>query len=182
MNPYRDHIETYAGHAVNPLDPDPATIDTVDIVHALSRICRFTGHTRHYYSVAAHSLTVASLVEPEHRLWALLHDASEAYLCDLARPLKRVMPDYARAEERLLRVIVEKFGLGWPMPEAVRQADDLALVAEAREFMPCNEPPWDFSKLPVPPEGIELHQGPVEVIEVMYGLALRWELDRREEA
>lgn len=131
-------IRTFSGRAFSPLDPDPSDIDILDIAHALSLNCRFTGHTRFHYSVAQHSVLVASLVEDELRLTALLHDASEAYLSDIARPIKQqpAFGDvYKEFEGRLERAIAERFALTYPWPKAVKNADEIALVTEARDLM-----------------------------------------------
>ena len=138
-------IETFHGRRVDPVAPDPSQIAIDDIAHALARQCRFTGHVRDFLSVAQHSVHVSELVPPEHALAALLHDASEAYLSDLARPVK-VQPAFKRvyglAEERLMRTIAGVFGLAWPFPDAVKLADDAVLRAEARDLLPHSGGWW----------------------------------------
>lgn len=131
-----DWIQTYSGLKVFPLDPKPNQICIEDIAHALSNICRFTGHTRDFYSVAQHSVMVASNVSNASCFWGVLHDASEAYLCDIARPVK-IQPElkaYREAEDRLMAVICKKFGLPREMPDEVRLADRRALRTEARDL------------------------------------------------
>ena len=133
------HIMTYTGKLIEPLNPDPALIVIEDIAHALSQVCRFTGHTRHFLSVAQHSVLASRIVPPELALTALLHDASEAYLSDIARPIKQ-QPEfgtvYKAAETRLMYVIAERFGFAWPMPDAVHVADEILLRSEQRDLMP----------------------------------------------
>src|SRR4051794_27255584 len=90
----RPHIPTASGARFDPFAPDAASIEIRDIAHALGNLCRFGGHCRVFYSVAQHSCLVADLVERrgagvECVHWALLHDASEAYLGDLPHPVKR---------------------------------------------------------------------------------------------
>lgn len=130
-------ITTFTGRVFRPLDPDPAKINIVDIAHALSNQCRFTGHVRQFYSVAEHSVRVAEIsVDP---LWGLLHDASEAYISDLASPLKMMSElgdPYREVEERLMKVIADRFDLVYPMPRAVKRADRRLLAAEQRDLMP----------------------------------------------
>src|SRR4051812_33702567 len=108
-------IQTYSRRLVNPLTMSVAEVASEDIGHALSNLCRFTGHTARFYSVAEHSLhvwaAVLNLFKGTKRdgLYALLHDASEAYLVDIPRPLKQ-LPEFAwyrGAEERLKRLIYE---------------------------------------------------------------------------
>src|SRR5690348_18006267 len=105
-------IHTFTGRTFCPLDPKPEDIDIQDIAHALSCQCRFTGHSRKFYSVAEHCVRVSLLVSPDLQLAALLHDASEAYLSDVARPIKRLpaMAEYRRTEEALQRQIYLCFG------------------------------------------------------------------------
>ena len=84
-----DWIQTMSGVIFYPLDPRPEEIRIEDIAHALSHQCRFAGHCREFYSVAEHSVRVSRELPQEFMLWGLLHDASEAYLVDLPRPIKR---------------------------------------------------------------------------------------------
>src|SRR5690349_636686 len=110
-------MQTFTGRQFYPLDPRLDEIDPLDIAHALSMICRYGGHTKHFYSVAEHCLLMSHAVAPEYALWALLHDATEAYVGDMVRPLKHHMPDYRQIEDNLMEVIAERFGLsGWTMP------------------------------------------------------------------
>lgn len=135
-------IETFSGGMIDPLNPTPGAICIEDIAHALSNVCRFTGHTKRFYSVAQHSIIVASILPAPLKLWGLLHDASEAYIADVARPVKRRMPEYIANEKRLMQCICAKFDLEWPTPNEVDEADLRALATERRDLMPGNEPPW----------------------------------------
>lgn len=140
---------TVSGRHVDPLHLRVEDVSWIDIGHALAMLNRWNGHTSHPWSVAQHSIVVASIVEPEHTLWALLHDASEAYLTDLPRPLKRtgMCEGYRDAESAAMAVILQAAGLPvGPMPDAVREADDAVLVAEARAFFP--ERAFDRVSLP----------------------------------
>lgn len=135
-------ICTYTGAKIEPLDPDPSLIFIEDIAHSLANQCRFTGHVSSFYSTAQHSVLVSYLVPDEDRLWALLHDGSEAYISDIASPVKR-HPDFGTyydiAEERLTRAIAERFQLPYPMPKSIKVADKMMLRAEQRDLMP-NDP------------------------------------------
>jgi hypothetical protein len=139
-----DWIQTYSGVAFYPLDPRPDEIHIEDIAHALAMQCRFTGHVRRFYSVAEHSVRVSEVCDPNDALWGLLHDASEAYLIDVARPVKRMacMVPYREAEERLMQAIAERFGLAWPEPATVKHGDKCMLAIEARDMMPTVWPDW----------------------------------------
>jgi hypothetical protein len=135
-------IKTYSGKYIEPLNPDPANIDIYDIAHSLANQCRFTGHTNLFYSVAQHSVLVSTLVPKEDRLWALLHDATEAYLADIARPIKRQAgfgEAYKLAEDTLMVAVADAFGLSLPIPPAVKAADSALLGAEQRDLMDMPE-------------------------------------------
>lgn len=133
-----------SGIYVNPLNLSPADIRIGDIAHALGNQCRFSGHTSRFYSVAEHCVRVARLLDYEGysreiRLWGLLHDAAEAYLVDLPRPLKRdpvFGAFYRDAEERAMRAVIERFGLTPDEPAAVKHADLTLLATERRDLMP----------------------------------------------
>ena len=142
-------IQTFTGLRVDPLAPDADALALADIAHALSLLCRFNGHCRVFYSVAEHSVRVARALPREHAPWGLLHDASEAYLADIPRPLKRRLPDYEAAEERFMRVVATRFGLPWPMPAAVHEADTRLLATEARDLMGADPRAWGLAVEPL---------------------------------
>lgn len=144
-------ILTYTGRVIYPIDPRADEIDIYDIAHALANLCRYTGHVESFYSVAQHSVLVSEaaqdrLARPHEThqmaqmgLEGLLHDASEAYLGDVARPVKNnsdVGALYHDAEDRLMHVISEKYGTTWPIPAIVEWADHLLLRTEQRDLMP----------------------------------------------
>lgn len=128
-------IRTVSGQYVNIADPDPETIRIEDIAHALSQLPRFGGHLPRFYSVAQHCMACAELVAPEHKLQALLHDASEAYLLDVPSPLKALLPEYQKLEARFMELIAKKFGFGWPLAEEVKGADRAMLEQEWHHVM-----------------------------------------------
>lgn len=123
-------IRTWTGKLFDVTNPKPDLICIEDIAHALSNLCRFGGHTEQFFSVAEHSVWVAQNVRHKHKLAALLHDASEAYLVDIPTPIKKLLPDYYRWEYRLMEVIAEKFGFQYPLHPDVQEADENALRAE----------------------------------------------------
>ena len=139
-------ITTYTGKHFDPTQPDIEQIDIRDIAHALSLICRGNGHVKTFFSVAQHCINCAREAEARKLpgrviLACLLHDAGEAYLSDVPRPLKPSMPEYVRTEEALLEVIYTGF-LGSPLTEAeqklVKEIDDDMLYYDLLELL--NEP------------------------------------------
>lgn len=139
-------IETVSGIKIEFLNPRPEQIKITDIAHALSNNCRFTGQCRKFYSVAEHSWHVARMLEGtplEVQLAGLLHDASEAYLADIATPVKRELPEYKVIEDNLMVAIAKKYNFEWPMHPAVKYADLMALSNEAHHLLPSRGNEWD---------------------------------------
>lgn len=127
-------IKTFTGR-VDPLNPAVDTINIEDIAHALSRQCRYNGHCDGFLSVARHSMWVSERLKAQGQdarmqLSGLLHDAAEAYLGDLVRPIKHTEfgRTYLEVEAALEEVIAERFSLPFPIPVEVREADDYVLT------------------------------------------------------
>lgn len=112
-----------------------AEVEITDIVKPLSQLCRFTGHTNRFYSVAEHSVRCSWLVPEGFALEALLHDAHEAYIGDIATPMKHLVPALFDVERRVDSLVREAFKLPPVMSETVRAADRQMLLLEARELM-----------------------------------------------
>lgn len=131
------YFTTFSGRRVWPLDPRAEDIAIEDIAHALSMICRFTGHLRAFYSVAQHSVLVSRSVPREFALYGLLHDAAEAYVGDLSTELKHspLLEGYRQAERHLQQVIYTRFGLE-PLqePPHVKAVDRALLQDEVRQL------------------------------------------------
>lgn len=126
------YITLHSGNRFYLASPELSVVRIDDVSHGLSLICRYTGQCREMFSVAQHSLLVSEMVSEKNALWGLLHDASEAYLTDVSGPLKK-MPElegYRRIEERVMRRIASEFGLSWPMPKEVHDADAELLMRE----------------------------------------------------
>lgn len=136
-----DWFQTYTGQKFWPLDPDAMSVSIEDIAHALSLICRYGGHCREFYCVAQHSVIVRSLVSGKFARPALLHDAAEAYIGDMVRPLKRQpeMLAYRDAEDLILSAIRVRFNISpwlWEDAQAeVKKADNVALITEKRDLL-----------------------------------------------
>jgi hypothetical protein len=128
-------IQTFSRGKVHPLAPALEELRMLDVAHALSNICRFGGHTRVFYSVAEHSVRVAAVLPSELRLWGLLHDAAEAFVGDLVRPLKHEWPVFVEWEAEILDTILEAHGLTpCVVPPAVHAADNMLLATEFRDL------------------------------------------------
>lgn len=146
----RDHswIQTFTGRQFFPLNPRFEDIQLPDIAHALSNLCRFGGHSDFFYSVAQHSVLVSQHCDPEDALAGLLHDASEAYLIDLPRPIKHAigLEAYREAERRLQSLIYERFGLKAATPESVERADARLLRTEQRDLLKPAPSSWQDNR------------------------------------
>lgn len=103
--------------------PEEFQYDIEEIAHALSNLCRYTGHVNSFYSVAEHSFLVSHLVPEKYALEGLLHDASEAFCGDVAKPLKEMLPEYKTIEDRVQEAVATYFNLQYPFPEEVHKAD-----------------------------------------------------------
>lgn len=145
MSARRDILKTQTGREINLHDPDPAAIHIVDIAHGLSNVCRFAGQTRSFYSVAAHSLNAVAFLEARgastrQKLYALLHDASEAYIADMPSPVKNLSSGYRELEARLQGAIYERFGLSRKEPRCLKFVDDVMLAKERWLLFPWVSP------------------------------------------
>lgn len=158
-HPIEPFIATYTGGKAYPLGLDPETVRIQDIAHSLSQQCRFAGHTTQFWSVAAHSVEVSRRVQqalvkniatPEYNpsvarqviLTALLHDASEAYLQDIVRPIKPLVQGYAQWEANVQRAIATRFNLFDPIPDLVHEVDDAIVKDEVANFFPAGSAAW----------------------------------------
>ncbi|WP_455852723.1 HD family hydrolase [Pantoea endophytica] len=143
------------------VDPVREAICIEDIACALSNICRFTGHLDQFYSVAQHSVLCSKLVPAKFAFEALMHDAAEAYINDIAAPLKAMLPDYKAIEHRVEMAVRHNFNIPVRMSECVKHADMVMLATERRDFdlddgtvWQCLEgiTPADFTIFPLTPK------------------------------
>lgn len=169
MSEYRvgDWYQTSTGTVFWPEDPRPEEVRIEDIAHHLAHICRFGGATKTFYSVAQHSVLVSRIVSPDLAFAGLMHDAAEAYLGDVVRPLKYALPDYRAIETRVEAVIEAAFGLDLTDGERaeIKRADNIALVTERRDLLAVQVPlPWAVQCAPLPDriEALESFQASVQ--------------------
>ena len=136
-------MNTYTGKRFDPMQMTPEDVSLRDIAHALSLLCRGGGHMKYFYTVGLHSLNCAR--EAASRGWSdrlvlacLLHDASEAYLSDIIRPVKMHLSNYLEIEEQIMQTILTHFHLGDLTPEENalwHQIDDEMLSQELKNLM-----------------------------------------------
>ena len=151
-------IQTYpSGQVFHLFDPKPIDFVLRDIAHALSMQCRYNGFVSEFYSVAQHSIHVAQCVQERFGITdlkvlrtALLHDAAEAYMGDMVRPLKMKDTFFREVEHSMEAVITEAFDLCWPHPPEIKRADWALLAAERRVLKVTPPQPWVEREEPWP--------------------------------
>jgi hypothetical protein len=141
--------------------PASSAFTIEDVAHGLGNICRYSGQCKRFYSVAEHSLLVSE-VAVGFEFEALLHDAAEAFLGDITRPLKQMLPDYKRIELEVERAILDRFGVSWPLPPQIKQADLRVLAAEQRQIMPEGTDGWVRGQKVEPASVVVRHLSPEE--------------------
>lgn len=142
-----DYMCTYSGQMLKPMELKAEDISLEDVSHALSLLCRGGGHLKHFYSVGQHCINCAK--EAEARGWStrvvlgcLVHDAAEAYISDIIRPVKKHLPAYMAIEDKILTAVYERFGLGDLTEEEygqIRQIDNEILENEIPVLMSGSE-------------------------------------------
>lgn len=124
------------------LDPWSSDFTLDDIAHGLSHTCRYAGQCRSFYSVAEHSILVSELVPAEFALEGLLHDATEAFIGDITRPLKQLLPDFKSIEARVEEAIAARFAFKPGFKQAIKPVDLQVLAAEQDQLMPAGCADW----------------------------------------
>jgi len=155
-------IETFTGVQFYPFDPREDEINITDIAHALSLQCRFNGHCKIFYSVGEHCIRVSKIVPAEYKLGALLHDAGEAYLSDIPRPIKKFFSEWEKIEAKIMHVLFKKYGIQYDYHhKIIGNADNIIGMTEVRDIMPhkvryeYDEKPLNEKIHPIRPDLVE---------------------------
>lgn len=180
-----DWMQTFTGRAFYPLAPRIEDITAVDIAHSLAMQCRYNGHVQRFYSVAEHCVLLHDwfLANPPEfadelpqgvatlALAALLHDAPEAYIGDMVRPLKRSMPDFCAVDDALTALIYEAFDLPFSkIPAAVKDADTRILLDERVALLGESPHSWNLDTQPL---GVEIKAWSPDIAKWEYLSRLR---------
>jgi hypothetical protein len=124
---------TMSGVEVDPGDFSCTVVRFEDIAGALSRQCRWNGHTSRFYSTAQHSVYVAEyLLEygagEATALQGLFLNASEAYFGAIAPVVQDIMSIRDTPlwfyDKVITHQIFRALGIAWPIPEAVWLAEE----------------------------------------------------------
>lgn len=190
-----DYIQTFTGRKAYPLDLRPEEVCIEDIAQSLSNLCRFTGHSSDFYSVGQHSVLVSQFGSGRTGLWYLLHDAAEAYINDISRPLKRDVyvalekgSKYSWPPNKLAHIsdievkIMETVGVVLQLPSPglvwwpdIKRADNIVFVTEIRDLMTANTDIWgkwieDYEPLPARIEPLPPKEAKKAFLERYYEL------------
>lgn len=133
------------------LDPEHSEFTIEDIAQGLGNICRYSGQCIRFYSVAEHCLHVSS-VATSNKLEALMHDAAEAFLGDVTRPLKQLLPQYKKIEKSVERAIFRRFDLDYSALASLKKVDLSVLAAEQVQIMPAGTDYWTSESGTMPAE------------------------------
>ena len=152
-------IQLASGSYFDYLDPWHSDFTIEDIAEGLSKLCRFNGHCRGFYSVAEHCVYVSHLVPKEDGKPGLLHDGTEAFTGDFPTPLKQLLPDFKRIEKNVEEAVLHRFGIEF-LPASVKIADRIMLATENQQLLSGDswpvlqgvEPLKDFKIECMPPE------------------------------
>lgn len=153
-----DWMQTYTGRKFYPYDPRVEDVDILDIAHALSMTCRYNGHCKQFYSVAQHSVLLAECATAPNALRALLHDAPEAYVGDMIRPIKHHpgMVSFLWVEEVVEKAVCARFNLPYPLVNSeIKRLDNAILLDEQAQVMIQTPHDWGVSGEPL---GVEIER------------------------
>lgn len=157
------YIHTAGGGKFYPSNIQPEQFSIKAIAHGLAKECRFAGMIKGFYSVAQHCVLMRdyaaahNLFPLEQLIYVLLHDAAEAYIGDIATPIKATLPDFNRLEKKIMQNLMSHFGLAFPLPHGVKELDARIVVDEASQLFD-DKPEWlqDFANAGIEPLGIDI--------------------------
>ena len=147
-------MRTYNGHTIDFENGTVDVVDVKDIARSLSMQARFIGHTAHFYSVAQHCVFVSKKVDPRYAMAGLFHDASEAYLGDVIRPVRKLITGYDELEASFMQCIADALDFEWPLPSCVEEADNRTGVTEFYSDRVYQQNP----------EGIDIYIGASDIV------------------
>ena len=140
-------IEISSGRLVDLQSFDASLVTIAEVAHALGMLCRFGGHAKQFYSVAEHSVLMLQWFRTcrpnssrEEQRAILMHDAPEAFLVDLPRPIKAQLPAYRHMEERLAACLAERFDTADAVVDVERY--DLEMLAMEKMHVMRSENDW----------------------------------------
>jgi hypothetical protein len=158
-------MQTFTGRQFWPIDPRPEEVFIEDIAHGLANSCRYAGHCLRFYSVAEHSVLLSYIVPSSMALTGLLHDATEAYVVDIPRPLKPYLTGFKEIEHTVWRAIATRFGCPEELPPEIKVADNaMLLIEQAKNMAP---PPADWC-IPGEPANVPIACWQPDVAEQMF--------------
>jgi hypothetical protein len=169
-------IQTYTGRKFDVLNPRAEDVCWIDIAHSLAHQCRFNGHTKQFYSVAHHSVLASHHVPERFALYALLHDAAEAYIGDMPKPVKNLFPEFEALEIRILAAVFEKAGIDPRNEEAwswVVGIDQRLLMTERDQLMGAPPEPWFLDHPDLSPQRVPVTISGEPDFEIYKGRFLR---------
>lgn len=142
-------IMLHSGKLFDIANPEGSEISVDDVAHGLAHTCRYAGQCDGFFSVAEHSVLVSQVTTGD-KLAALFHDAAEAFIGDMSRPLKYMLPEYKAIERRIEKAIFDQFGIPWPATIEIKAADHSVMAAEQNVLMPSGTNEWlrDANVLP----------------------------------
>lgn len=139
-------IETNSGKYFRYQENNPENIMIEDVAHSLSQLCRFSGQCNQFYSVAQHSCIVHDYAPSHLKIEGLLHDASEAFISDIPRPVKTIIPEIKELEQIIQMQVAQRFKFSWPFTSQIEILDSQLMLAEAKQLF-TQEVAWTVEGL-----------------------------------
>lgn len=156
----KNWIQTLTGKKIFLDSPQPGDFDILDIAHGLALTCRYSGQCGRFYSVAEHSINVMQHLPDELKFAGLMHDASEAYIHDITRPVKcwlnaHGLNVYHLLEDNFMLAIAERFEFQYPINHLVKYVDNKVILTERRDVVEDQDLDWEIPGEPYPESTME---------------------------